>query len=181
MKKFTENRPVAWAVLAVVIIGTLLLGGGGALKSRADAVTALFTDPDDSISYELKQMADSAELMTSIVQSADGADMAQVAAVTDAIDTLRTAASVKDKYAGSVALYTAAENLYSGASKLELSDKDQSELDASYKNYSSAYLSLNEYGEYNEAVEAFNKVRSGFPAGLIGALRGIPAAEKFGK
>ena len=180
MKNIAENRPLACIVLAIVILATLLIGGGNALKGKADAVTAVFTKSGDSISYELTQMADSAELMASIAQSADEADMALVAAVTGGVDALRSAASVSEKYAASVALRTAVENLYSGASKLKLSETDAGDLEYNYKNFASAHMSLDQYPEYNEAVEAFNKVKGGFPAGLISLIRGIRDAEPFG-
>ncbi|MBR0463082.1 MAG: hypothetical protein IJJ23_01690 [Clostridia bacterium] len=177
--KITENRPLAWAVLAVVVVLTLVIGGGNALKAKSDAVAAVFNAPNDSISYELKQMADNAEVMATIAESTDGVDMAQVAAVTTAVEDIRSAKSVSESRKAYVSLKTAVESLYSGATALSMTETNAGDFEYKYKNFSSAYQSAERYPEYNEAAEAFNKVRNGFPAVLISALRGIGQAELF--
>ncbi len=176
--KLSENRPLACVALALVIVGTLFIGGGNALSSKAKAVAALFSAPSESISAELKEMADNAVVMNSIAANAKGANQDYVSAVTDAVEALRAAESVQAKSAAGDALTAAVENLYSNVSNLKLSDADAEDFKYRYRNYSSASLRISHDG-YNEAAQAFNRLKSGFPAGLISALRGIKDAELF--
>ena len=43
--KFTENRPIARAALALIVAGTLVIGGGNALIDQKKAVQAAFSAP----------------------------------------------------------------------------------------------------------------------------------------
>ena len=92
--KLSENRPLACGVLALVIAGTLFIGGGNALSSKAKAVDALFYASSESISAELKELADNATVMNSIAANAKGVNQTYVTAVTDSIGALRDASSV---------------------------------------------------------------------------------------
>ena len=177
--KFTENRPLASCILALVIVGTLLIGGGNALKSQSQAVETTFSASSESISAELKELADNAVVMNSIAANAAGVNEDYVAAVTDGVDALRAAESVSEKSTASAALTTAVENLYSNASNLSLSDKDADDFKYRYRNYESALTRIS-HDPYNDEAAAFNREKSGFPAGLICALRGIRDAELFG-
>ena len=76
------------------------------------------------------------------------------------------------------ALSAAVENLYSNVSNLKLSDKDAEDFKYRYRNYESALLRISHDG-YNDEAAAFNAEKSGFPAGLISAVRGIRDAEPF--
>jgi len=177
--KLSENRPLACGVLALVIAGTLFIGGGNALSRKAKAVDAAFNASSESISAELKELADNAVVLNSIAANARDANQTYVAAVTDAVDALRGAESVSAKSDASSALTAAVENLYSNVSNLKLSDKDAEDFKYRYRNYESALLRISHDG-YNDLAAAFNSEKSGFPAGLISAIRGIGGAELFG-
>ena len=176
--KLSENRPLACGVLALVIAGTLFIGGGNALSSKAKAVDALFYASSESISAELKELADNATVMNSIAANAKGVNQTYVTAVTDSIGALRDASSVFASAEASHALTTAVENLYSNVSNLTLSDKDAEDFKYRYRNYQSAQLRISHDG-YNDEAAAFNAEKSGFPAGLISAVRGIHDATLF--
>ena len=176
--KFTENRPIARAVLALVVAGTLVIGGGNALKSRQKAVQAAFFAPSESISAELKEMADNAVVMNSIIANAKGAESEKTDAVSAAIDALNRAETIPDRYDAAQALTAAVEDLYSYGSNLKLSETDAGDFRYKYKNFSSALLRIS-HDSYNEQAAAFNEEKSGFPAGLISALRGVGDAELY--
>ena len=74
--KLSENRPLACGVLALVIAGTLFIGGGNALSSKAKAVDALFSASSESITAELKELGDNAVVMNSIAANAKGVNEA---------------------------------------------------------------------------------------------------------
>ena len=170
--KFTENRPIARAALALIVAGTLIIGGGNALIDQKKAVQAAFSAPSESISAELKEMADNAVVMNSIVANAKGAESEKTDAVSAAIDALNRAETIPDRYDAAQALNAAVEDLYSYGSNLKLSETDAGDFRYKYKNFSSALLRIS-HDSYNEQAAAFNEEKRGFPAGLISALRGI--------
>ena len=176
--KLSENRPLACGVLALVIAGTLFIGGGNALSSKAKAVDALFSASSESITAELKELGDNAVVMNSIAANAKGVNEAYVTAVTESVDALRDASGVSGKADASHALTAAVENLYSNVSNLKLSDKDAEDFKYRYRNYESALLRISHDG-YNDAAKAFNAEKGGFPAGLISAVRGIRNLDLF--
>ena len=176
--KFTENRPIARAVLALVIAGTLVIGGGNALLDQKKDVQAAFSAPSESISAELKEMADNAVVMNSIVANTEGADSEKTAAVSAAIDALNAAETVSERYDAAQTLNAAVEDLYSCGSNLKLSETDAGDFRYKYKNFSSALLRIS-HDSYNEQAAAFNEEKRGFPTGLISALRGIGDAELY--
>ena len=127
---------------------------------------------------ELKELADNATVMNSIAANAKGVNQTYVTAVTDSIGALRDASGVFASAEASHALTTAVENLYSNVSNLTLSDKDAEDFKYRYRNYESALLRISHDG-YNDEAAAFNAEKSGFPAGLISAVRGIHDATLF--
>lgn len=176
--KFTENRPIARAALALIVAGTLIIGGGNALIDQKKAVQAAFSAPSESISAELKEMADNAVVMNSIVANAKGAESEKTDAVSAAIDALNRAETIPDRYDAAQALTAAVEDLYSYGSNLKLSETDAGDFRYKYKNFSSALLRIS-HDSYNEQAAVFNEEKRGFPAGLISALRGIGDAALY--
>ncbi|MBO4299658.1 MAG: hypothetical protein J5998_12770 [Clostridia bacterium] len=176
--KLSENRPLACGILAVVIAGALFIGGGNAIKSKAMAVESVFYSASESISAELKELSDNAVVLSSIAANARGVNQDYVAATNEAVDALRAADSVSAKADASHDLTAAVENLYSNVSNLSLSEKDAEDFKYRYRNYESALLRISHDG-YNDDAAAFNREKSGFPAGLISAIRGIKDAVLF--
>ncbi len=176
--KFTENRPLACGILAVVVAFTLFVGGGNAISAKGKAVETTFFSASESISAELKELADNAVVLSSIAGNAKGVNQAQVTAVSEAVEALRAAETIPAMGDASHALTVAVENLYSGASNLKLSDKDAEDFKYRYRNYQSALLRIS-HDSYNDEAAAFNNEKSGFPAGLISAVRGIRDAATF--
>lgn len=176
--KFTENRPVARAVLALTIAGSLLLGGGNALSRQEKAVHNAFFASSESIAAEQREMIDNAVVMNSIIANTEGIDPSKTEAVTSAIAALESAQTIGERYDAGQTLTSAVENLYSYASNLALSETDADDFRYKYKNFSSALLRISHDG-YNDAAHAFNEEKDGFPAALISSLRRINDAELF--
>ncbi|MBQ8952708.1 MAG: hypothetical protein IJ048_01205 [Clostridia bacterium] len=176
--KLTENRPLACGVLALVIAGTLFIGGGNALSAKGKAAETTFYAASESISAELKELADNAVVMNSIAANAKGANQTYVTAVADAAEALRASETIAAKADASHDLTAAVENLYSNVSNLTLSDKDAEDFKYRYRNYESALLHISHDG-YNDEARAFNMEKGGFPAWLISAVRGIKNLDLF--
>ena len=176
--KLSENRPLACGVLALVTAGTLFIGGGNAIAKKAKAVETTFFSASESISAELKELADNAVVMNSIAANAKGVNETYVTTVTESVEALRAAGDVSGKADASHALTSALEQLYSNVSNLKLSDKDAEDFKYRYRNYESALLRISHDG-YNDEAKAYNAEKGGFPAGLISAVRGLHDLELF--
>ncbi len=176
--KLSENRPLACGILALVIAGSLFIGGGNAINSKAASVENVFYAASESISAELKELSDNAVVLSSIAANAAGVNQTYVTAVNEAVEALRGAGTISAKADASHSLTVAVENLYSNVSNLTLSEKDAEDFKYRYRNYESALLRISHDG-YNDDAAAFNREKSGFPAGLISAVRGIRDAVSF--
>lgn len=179
--RIKENQPLAWSVLAVVVVLCLLLSGGGSLKKQALALTDRFFASSESISADLREKADDAYVMAGIARGYEAVDASLTGAVETGVTALRAALDKKDIggcFAASVELTDAVEDLYTAGSKVEMQGSDGEDFRYKYKNVSSADLRIS-HDEYNDAAERFARVRNGFPASLISAVWGIAAPETF--
>ena len=176
--RFSENLTIARIVLAACIIFALIFGGGGALMDQRTAAEALFFANAESISAELNEMRSNAVVLSSIAAKYDAANETFISDLNGAVALLDEANEISAKHAASLKLDSAVENLYSNLTGLKLGDMDAQDARYAYKNFSSAQMRI-EHDGYNESASAFNKELSGFPASLLGALRGVRALELF--
>ena len=180
-RNWKENRPVAYCVLAVVIVLCLLLSGGGRLAAQARSLTDTFFSAGESISADLSEQADNAHVMADIAARYEAVDGALPEAVEEAVQALRTALSGRDIPAcheASVRLTDAVESLYTAGSHAEMQGSDGDDFRYKYKNFTSAGLRI-AHSEYHDMAEQFNRTRRGFPASMICAVRGIGEAAPF--
>ena len=176
--RFSENRPVAWCVLAAAVILALIFGGGGALMDSRTALENQFSAPSESIAAELNEMRSNAAVLVSIANKYDTASEKHIGALNDAIAALDSAADPAAKYQASLTLDLAVENVYSNLSGLKLGDVDAQDIRYAYKNFTSAQLRIS-HDSYNTLAAEFNQKLSRFPAGLLGGLRGVKPLGLF--
>ena len=176
--RFSENLTIARIALALSIILSLVLGGGGALMDARSAAEAQFFANAESISAELYEMRSNAVVLSSIAAKYDTADKAFISDLNGAVALLDESKEISAKHQASLKLDSAVENLYSNLTGLKLGDMDAQDARYAYKNFSSAQMRI-EHDGYNESASAFNKELSGFPASLLGALRGVRALDLF--
>ena len=176
--RFSENLTIARIVLAACIVLSLVLGGGSALKDQRTAAEAQFFANAESISAELNEMRSNAVVLSSIAAKYDAANQSFISDLNAAVALLDEAKEISSKHAASLKLDSAVENLYSSLTGLKLNDMDAQDARYAYKNFSSAQMRI-EHDGYNESASAFNKELSGFPASILGALRGVRALDLF--
>ena len=176
--RFTENRPLAYVVLALAVAAALIFGGGGALMDKREAVESRFYASSESISAELNEMRDNATALASIARKYPSANQNFLARLDQALETLAAAKDPAELYAASVELNAAENDCYRDLTSLTMSDADQR--DATYKdrNFSSALTRIS-HDDYNELAARFNGELAAFPANLLGALRGVRALKPF--
>lgn len=179
--RLSENRTIACAVLAVVIIATILFGGGGALRQQRGELVSQYNASSFSISAELLEMRSNAVKVHSLASKYPAADQKQLSALSQAIGALDAACStgsVNDQYNASLQLSTILEVCYTNASALALSDADAGDLRYAYRNFTSAQLRIT-HDAYNDLAAGFNAKLARFPANLIGALCGVKPLGLF--
>ena len=170
--RFSENKSIACAALALVIAATLIFGGGGALRDWRNEVSDQFYANRESISAELTEMQTNAGVLISIAREYEDADEAYIADADEALNALSEAGEPGEKFEAAQDLSLAVENLYSDLGGLKLSEMDVSDVRYKYKNFTSAQLRIS-HDEYNERAAEFNRELQKFPANLLGMLNGV--------
>lgn len=173
--RFSENRSVAYVVLAAAIVLALLFGGGGALIDKRVGVDRIYHASSESISAELLEMRDNAATLLSIANKYNDAS---ASLLDSAIDALDSAEDVSAQFAASLQLDSAVEQAYSNLSALDLTAMDAEDVRYKYKNFTSAQLRIS-HDPYNELAADFNDQLNAFPTNLIGLLRGVQPLELF--
>lgn len=176
-----ENRPLACAVLAAVVIGCTLTSGGIGLARERSQVEKQFFAASESISADLTELADNAYVMLGIAERYSAFDQALLDRTQQAIDGLRSALdsrSVSDMYQAKRTLTDCVEDLYTAGGQVSMQGADPDDFRYKYKNFTSANLRIS-HDPYNDAAVQFNDLRSGFPAGLIGGVCGVDELEPF--
>ena len=170
--RFSENRPIAYAVLALAIVLALVFGGGGALMDKRNDVDRIYYASSESITAELHEMRDNAVTILSIARKYDTADSAYIAGLESAISELESSGNAAEDYAASTKLDSAIEHVYSDLTGIQMSSMDTEDVRYKYKNFSSAKLRIS-HDPYHELAADFNDQLSAFPANLLGMLRGV--------
>ena len=176
--RFSENRPLALVVLALVVVAALILGGGGKLMDRRTALENRFDAPSESIGAELAEMHTNAAALLGIVNRTEGAHAEFADALSDAVNELDQAKTISERHAASLKLSVAVENCYQNLTALPLSDMTAKDARYAYRNFTSAQLRIT-HDDYNLQAEAFNRELNAFPASLLAALRGVKPLTLF--
>lgn len=176
-----ENRPLAWTVLAAVVIGCTLTSGGIGLAREKSQVQKQFFAASESISADLAELADNAYVMLGIAKRYADFDEALTERTQQAIDGLREAmdsGSIGEMYQAKRTLTDCVEDLYTAGGQVTMQGSDGDDFRYKYKNFNSASLRIS-HDPYNDAAAQFNELRGGFPAELIGGVCGVDELEPF--
>lgn len=176
-----ENRPLAWGVLAAVVIGCTLASGGIGLNREQNAVRQEFFAAGESIYADAVELADNAYVLLGIAQRYDGFDQALLERTQQAVQSLRDALareSIGEAGAASKELTDCVEDLYTAAGDVSMKGNDPDDFRYKYKNFTSANLRIS-HDPYNDSAAEFNRLRGGFPARLIASVCGVDELERF--
>ncbi len=180
--RFSENRPVAWAVLAAVILLTISLSGGKAMKDLRYEAERMFYDGNNglSINNDLTMRANKTSLLLSVARGCLSADNANLQKVQQAYDHLTGADTIASAHQANDALTQSIEGLYTDLEKANLSETDKNNAYNAYKEIQNrAYTISVNASYYNDGASDFNKVLKGFPANLISQFTGIEPLVLF--
>lgn len=182
--KINENRPLAFIVLAVVIVLSIALSGGGGLRSlRADVMQVFRTGVNGDglcVYTDLQERADCAynlaalalrynEIPQDIGQKAEAAANEIVNVKNDDTSAMKRAND---------ALGRTVEALYTELENADLSETDATYALSQYKEFTSRGLTISRDG-YNSLAEEFNRTIGVFPANLVAMVSGVGQLTLF--
>ena len=182
--KINENRPLAWVVLALVIVRSIISSGGGALRDvRAQALDGFHygVNGDSLCIYsDLKARADCAYNLADTAARYDTVPQASIDKVTEAAEVLDNTddSDIAALNAADDALDRAVELLYTELENSSLSDADAKFALSQYKEFTSRGLTISRDG-YNGHAGAFNNTLGAFPASFVGMLSGVRELPLF--
>ncbi len=180
--RFSENRTIAWAVLAVVVLLSISLSGGKAMKDmRVEAQQVFFDGAQKdglSINRDLDVRADKAYQLTSIASKYYGASDRVLVEAQQACQQLTDAKDIPDRHAANTRLTRAVEDLYTELEKANLSEDDKQNAYSAYKEVKSRADTISR-DMYNSEARKFNDSISRFPANIISDFTGVDELQLF--
>lgn len=173
--KFKENRPLAYILVALALILTLLISTKTKLVSKADKVMVLF---HEEIGYDLNTKSAYADNLAGIASRYLDRNDALFANMSEARDTLLEAKTPKESFRASAKVTDVAANFYDKLGVLELSQADDRLRRSNYADIL-AIDDILRRSDFNKKVETFNKELDAFPAIFLRQIVGIEKIDYF--
>ena len=183
--RFNENRPLAWAVLAACVLGSVFGLGGNSLARERDRVEDYFYDGAEtsatarsSMDAYLDRAAECAQVMASEVQLHLGADNANAQKMLDALESF-SGDDLDARYAAYQTLQGLSDQLYNEMYAAPLSDADRRLFKQAYDDFwgCDKYVRID---PYRSMAAEFNRELKGFPASVAAAIWNVDALNSFG-
>ena len=178
--RISENRPIAWGVLALAVLLSISLSGGKAMRDMRSEAERLFygTNGGGSINHDLDTRAEESYKLASIASKYISEDDPALVKVKDLSTKLSEAKSVNDRYAANKDLGSAVEDLYS---KVEMANLSEGDKDNTFRAYKDVQGKADSIGRdpYNEEARKFNESISKFPANVIAGFTGVSELPPF--
>ena len=182
--QFSDNRKLAFVVLAVCVLASIFgLGGMGLARERSKVLAIYDRGTDASLSTRhsmdayLDSAAESAQLMVSEARLHMDAS-AVIDNVESLAETVATSGDTNERFEAYSALKTAVDKLYNGMYEAAKGD--------AFTNFKMAYDDFWGYDDmirhddYAKLAAGYNKLISGFPGGLVAKVMGQGALNTFG-
>ena len=173
--KHLQNRKIAWALAALMMVASIFgLGGLKLGSARQKVVTAFFTGRDGFSPYDdLINRREYAYNLLHIAEDASLQDTPSYTAAHAAWQQIDSAKTPEDYYEANIALQTVIDALYSELSSLESLDEKAEVMAAKqYSDFCGRMSNLQYDDYYNELAMKYNQSCKGFPAGLIASITG---------
>lgn len=181
--KSLNKRPIALAVLAVVIVLSVLVGSHrsvASLRQQADVVFAQGERGDGlSIAHDLESRTELSGNLIVVARRYVSAEDQNLLRLRGAADALLQAESRSEKYQANRELDLAFQEVYGMLEGQSLSQQDQEyrvRLNADFKSRN-ATISHN---SYNQLAQQFNEdVLGAFPGGMLAKVTGVKPLELY--
>lgn len=174
-----KKRSFAWCVLAVCVLLSLSLSGGGALREYRNETLEIFVmgiNGDGlSIDNDLRARADAA---IALADAADALTIESAGAVRQAAENLAAADTIRLKYTANEALTSAVQALETEMKSAGLADSQRESLARHGVELRSRADTISR-DVYNDKAAQFNSSLSAFPASFIAMISGVSPVELF--
>lgn len=183
--KVLSNRKVAWAVLVVCVLTSIIgLGGGSLAADRKDAMRVFNDGIDDSFAVRfsmdayLENCASYTEIMAQEYRLHVDRNSDLAANVLEIASLIGDGDDLDNRSSSYKALCHAIENLYTDFHAANVSKKDGELFDNAYANFQGEISKL-KFDDYHAIAEKFNRSLDVFPANAVAALLGIDDLNTF--
>lgn len=182
--RFSENRGLAFAVLAVcVLVSVFGLGGMGLARERGKVLQVYDRGADTTLStrHSVDAYLDSAAENARLMASEASLHM-EASATIDNVSALADALADGDTTARAKAL----EGLRTAADKLYDAMYNATSAGAGFTNFKVAYdnfwenVNMIKYDDYGKLAASYNDLIGGFPGGVVAGITGQGALDTFG-
>lgn len=183
--KILNNRRIAWAVLAICVIVSIVgLGGGSLAAQRREVVRVFDAGVDDSFAVRfsmdayLENCAEYARTMAEEYRLHVDSESAAPANVLELASMIGDGDDLDNRHSAYKALCDEIEGLYTDFHAAKLPEADGALFGDAYANFQGEVSKI-EYDEYHVLAEKFNRQREAFPAGAVCALLGVEPLNPF--
>ena len=182
--RFSENRKLAWVVLAAcVLVSVFGFGSMGLARERGKVLTVYDrgADPSASTRHSVDAYLDSAAENAALMASEAGLHLEASQAIDTVAQLGEKVASETDtnaRYEAFSSLKTAVDKLYD-AMYGKVSEADFKNFKVAYDNFWES-VNMIKYDDYSKQAAKYNDLVSGFPGGLVSKLTGQGALNTFG-
>ncbi len=173
--KLKENRSLAWILVVIVIVASVLISGYMSLSSQRRKVMASFYDTMDN---DLTTKSAYADNLSGIASRYLDRDSIYITNMAQARDMLLNAATPREKYLASVSITNAAAAIYDVLGTKDLNETDERLRRSNYADIV-AIDDILKRSSFNQMADEYNEQLNRFPANLIASLTGIDKAEYF--
>lgn len=182
--RFSENRTIAWVVLAASVLVSVFGFGGMALSRERSAVLAVYDRGTDatlstrhSVDAYLDDAAENARLMASEARLHIG-DTPAGSSVEELAGKVADQADTNARYEAYSSLKVEVDKLYD-AVYAKVTGTDFTNFKVAYDNFWEDVNKI-KYDDYCKQAAQYNDRISGFPAGIVAGLTGQGALNTFG-
>lgn len=182
--KINENRPLAFCVLVLVVVLSIVFSGGGGLRAlRGEALEAFHVGVNGDglcVYTDLQERADCAFNLAALAQRYDEIPQEITQKAAEAAQEL---SDVPDDETAAMqraneTLGRAVEALYTELENTQLTEADATYALSQYKEFTSRGLTISRDG-YNALAEEFNRTIGVFPANIVAMLSGVGQLTLF--
>ena len=183
--RLSENRKLAWVVLAACVLGSVVGLGGGHLVRERGAIEEMFYEgvgsntSRESMDAYLDRAYDCAQVMASEAQLHFGADDAPAAKMFDALASFGDDAGLDARYEAYKELQGLSDQLYNQFYAEGVADADRVNFKRAYDDFWGADKFVHR-DAYRAWARDFNDGLKGFPAGAVAGLLGVDELNSFG-
>lgn len=184
--RFSENRPLAWIVLAVCVLGSVIGLGGASLVREQNALMEVFYDGAESVGTTrysmdayLDRAVECAQIMASEAQLYLGEDCEAAAHMLLSIADCGDDDTLDMRYSAYEQMQKDSDALYNAMYAASISDAQRVNFKRAYDDFwgSDKYIRKD---PYREMASEFNDGLKGFPAGAVAAIMGVEEMNSFG-